>query len=397
MEGIVADQGNRTSVGKLAAFAFLLGIVPQAMIEAAITAALPEIARDLGLNGEFAAQMMMGMGALGLTFGALFSGWVLERLGSRHTYVGALILVGVFGGAGLVVQNAGLLFASRVIAGFAASCIVTACMWGISSEIGKDSRARSFGFAGAIGGASAIASVIIGGYLTQHLGWRFAFVQFVVIALVILPIVLAGVQQKRPEGIPAGRPGYFKRMVPLYLQILILFSIIGMFSMQLPFMLNEGGLIDAGARSLIQAIPGIGVIVGGAIFGLAQQRFGATWTLVLSTGLFALGLLLIATNRALVPLAIGAGGTGLCMGMSMPYFYHSVSERAGPAAAGRYLGYLSAFSFFGVFANPILFEPLKAAIGIHAVFFVSAAIIAVMTVIAAARAAREPSRNKAGV
>jgi MFS family permease len=383
------DQTEGTR--RLAGLAFLLGIVPQALIEAAITAALPESARDLGLNGEFMAQMMMGMGALGLMLGALLSGRVLERFGSRRTYLGALVALGLLGGAGMVMRSPWALFTSRVVAGFAASCITTTCMWGISASFSATARARGFGFAGSIGGTSAIASVIAGGYLTQHLGWRFAFLQYVVVALVFLPVIWLGVEQRYPEAARGGGQGQWARVAPLYLQILILFSVIGMFSMQLPFMLHAGGMVDAGARSLIQSIPGVGVIVGGVIFGLLHQRIGAAWTLVLSVGLFGLGLLLIATNHAVVPLAIGAGGSGLCMGMSMPSFYHAISERTGPQSAGRYLGYLSACSFFGVFCNPLVFEPAKGVIGVQGLFLICAGAVIVMGLVAALGAILRPA------
>lgn len=390
MEGNL-EVDKEQGLSRIAALGFLLGIVPQAIIEAAITAALPESARDLGLNGEFAAQMLMGMGALGLMLGALLSGKVLEAFGSRYTYLGSLVVLGIAGSGGLYLES-GPLFASRVISGFAASCIATTCLWGISTQLGRDSRAKRFGFAGALGGLSAIGSVIVGGLLTEHFGWRFAFLQFVVVALVLLPIAFAGVKQQRPAGIPAGQPGYFKRMVPLYLEVLLLFLIIGMFSMQLPFLLDQDGITDASARGLIQAIPGVGVIGGGIIFGALQQRIGPTWTLVISVSSFAFGLLLVATNHTVLPLAVGAAATGLCMGMCMPYFYHAVSERSGPGTAGRYLGYLTAATFLGVFTNPMIFEPLKAEIGVRNIFLLSGILISLLAVEVVIRAARLPTK-----
>ncbi|WP_395396175.1 MFS transporter (plasmid) [Novosphingobium sp. BL-8A] len=384
------NQGSAVNVRKLAGFAFLLGIVPQAMIEAAVTAALPESARDLGVNGEFMAQMMMGMGALGLMLGAFLSGRVLERFGSRQTYLASLVALGLFGGAGLIVENVWLLFGSRVIAGFAASCITTTCMWGITSSFEAAGRGRRFGMAGSIGGLSAIASVITGGFLTQHLGWRFAFIQYVVVALTFLPFIAASVEQRHPESMHSNTGGFLGRVAPLYVQVLVLYSVIGMFSMQLPFMLNAAGMVDAGARSLIQGIPGLGVIFGGVVYGVLHQRIGAVWTLISSVGLFGLGLLSIATNHAVVPLTLGAAAAGLCMGMSMPYFYHAVSGRTG-AAAGRYLGYLSACTFFGVFSNPMIFEPLKAMTGVRGLFLMSAGILIVMAAATALTSLRKPT------
>lgn len=365
---------------RLTALAFLLGIVPQAITEAAITATLPEAAKDFGGNGEFAAQMLMLTGMLGLVFGALFSGQVLERLGSRRTYVWSAILFAIVGSAGLFLQNTGLLFASRVLTGFAASCIATTAMWGVAAQFERDARPKSFGYAGAIGGTLAIASVIVGGYLTQHFGWRSAFAQFVIVGVVLLPIALGGVAQTKPAGIRRGEPGHFRRLLLLFVQNFMLYAVIGVFSVQLPFLLDAAGLTDAGVRSLIQAVPGIGVIVGGALFGLLAKRLGIKGTLCLTVLPIIAGFMFVSVDQGLVALATCSIGAGICMGLAMPWFYTALSRKTPAGVVARYMGYLSAFTFIGSFSNPFWAQPLKTAIGISGLFATCAAIATAMLI-----------------
>jgi MFS transporter, ACDE family, multidrug resistance protein len=376
------ESATGTGVGQLSAFAFLLGVAPQAITEAAITASLPEIARDLGENGEFTAQMLMLTGMLGLVFGALFSGKILELAGSRRTYVFGALFFLLFGIAGSFLHNVPLLFASRILTGFAASCIATTAMWGVAAQFGKESRPKSFGYAGSIAGLLAILSVVVGGLLTQQFGWRASFWQFGVLGLLLLPIAMGGVEQIKPEGIRQGQPGHFRRLLPVYVQTFMLYAVIGVFSVQLPFLADEAGLTDAGARSLIQAIPGTGVIVGGALFGLLTSRFGSKTTIILTAASIIAACLVLVFNRSVPALALAAAGVGLCMGLAMPWLYNVLSQRTPPQMVGRYMGYMTAFTFIGAFSNPFWAMPLKGALGASGLFAVGATIAAMMLVFA---------------
>ncbi|HZV11549.1 MAG TPA: hypothetical protein VFF94_17420, partial [Novosphingobium sp.] len=84
----------------MAVLAMMLGLIPQGLAEAAITASLPDMAHDLGRHGELAAQMMLGMSALGLVMGALASGRILEWAGTRRAFLGALLAFALGGGVG---------------------------------------------------------------------------------------------------------------------------------------------------------------------------------------------------------------------------------------------------------------------------------------------------------
>ncbi len=393
----VSSAVQQQSIGRLVYVALLIGLIPQGLVEAAITAALPEMSKDLGVNGELAAQMMLGMSALGLTIGALVSGRVLEWAGARTTFLSALLAFGVFGSGGMFLHDATLLFATRVIIGIAASCLVTTCLWGISFEFSGNSRARVFSAAGAVGGIATLIAIVLGGFLTQHLGWRLSFIQYPVFSLIALPIALGGITQRRPEGRRAGGTGYLARLVPFYIMVVVFYAVIGMSSMQLPFLLNANGATEAGSRSLIQAIPGLAAIFGAVVYGILQHRVGASWSFVASLACFLGGLLLLAISHSLTLPAIGAGAVGLCMGLSGPYYYHTISERTDIATGGRYIGYLNACTYFGVFLNPLFFEPVKARVGMHGLYFLAASIVAVLgtvSTLGAARAGRPRSASR---
>lgn len=75
----------------------MLGLISQSLAFTAFVAALPQMAADFGSRGEFVAQMMMALTSLGLLFGALASGWILKRAGTRVTLIASALLYGARG------------------------------------------------------------------------------------------------------------------------------------------------------------------------------------------------------------------------------------------------------------------------------------------------------------
>ncbi|MBT80499.1 MAG: hypothetical protein CL587_08935 [Alteromonadaceae bacterium] len=374
------------SIGAMLFVALLIGLVPQGLTEAAITASLPEMSKDLGVNGDLAAQMMIGMSALGLTLGALISGKVLEIFGARNSFIYSILVFGFSGIGGMFLSEPWLLFASRVVVGVASSCIATTCLWGISTTFSGNKRAKVFGIAGAIGGIAVLLSIVTGGFLTQHYGWRMAFVIYPTFALVALVFGVAGLEHRRPEVSHASKVNYFPTLWKLYITVVAFYALAGMAAMQLPFLLKDNGAGEAGLRSLIQALPGLAAILGAGSYGLFHSKIGANWTFSLCMGSLTSGLFILAISYSgLVAPGIGAIAVGLAMGISGPYFYNQISANTS-ASAGRYIGYLNAFTFFGVFLNPMIAEPVKAKVGVHSMFILGATIALLICLIASRKA-----------
>src|SRR5215467_10534997 len=85
--------------------ALMCGHMSQGLAFTAFLAALPQMAHDLGENGEVVAQMTMALAALGLLIGSLASGWILEKAGTRVTLLVSLAVYGLAGMGGLVLRD----------------------------------------------------------------------------------------------------------------------------------------------------------------------------------------------------------------------------------------------------------------------------------------------------
>ena len=373
----------------------MLGLMSQGLAFTAFAAALPQMARDFGARGEFIAQMVMGLAALGLMLGALASGWILERAGLLPTLLGATLAFGLAGAGGMYLTDSSLLLASRFVVGFASACMTTACMWGIGTEYHGHRRARALGVSSGLGSIAALIGTVLGGFIAQRAGWRLAFAQFPVFAATGLLLVLLGVRQVRPsrsrETSVHGKP-FLIQLLPFYLLSTMLYALMFMGSTQFAFLLQSDGIGSSSTRSLFI---GTITIVGASTslcYGALQKRLSATGAFALGLLSMTLSLATIGASTAPAYVAAGAVLMGLYVGITSPYLYHEVTEWTTEDVRGSAIGVLSAFCYLGAFLNPPVFGALNRWLGMRGVFFAAALGTAALT---AATAVRLLSRRRA--
>ncbi|MFC4911428.1 MFS transporter [Actinomadura gamaensis] len=161
-----------------------------------VTVALPDMAR--GLDTTFGAlQWVMDVYALALAALLMGAGTLADRIGRRRLYVGGLL---TFAASSLVCglsPDAGTLIAARAVqgAGAAAMFATTVALIAASYE-GRD-RSVAFGVWGAVSGAASGIGPILGGLLTQHLGWRWIFLVNLPVSAVAIAVTLRRVRESR--------------------------------------------------------------------------------------------------------------------------------------------------------------------------------------------------------
>jgi MFS family permease len=390
---------SRVSIGRgkpgLLFATLMLGLMSQGLAFTAFAAALPQMARDFGARGEFIAQMVMGLAALGLMVGALASGWILERAGLLATLVGATLAFGLAGAGGMYLTDPSLLLASRFAVGFASACMTTACMWGIGTEYDGHQRARALGISSGLGSIAALIGTVLGGFIAQRAGWRLSFAQFPAFAAVGLLLALISVRQVRPgrssDTSVRSKP-FLARLLTFYFLSTMLYAVMFMGSTQFAFLLQSDGVSSSSTRSLfIGAITVVGAATS-LCYGALQKRLSATGAFALGLLSMTLSLATIGASSAPAYAAAGAVLMGVYVGITSPYVYHEVTERTTADVRGRAIGVLSAFCYLGAFLNPPVFAALSRWVGMRGVFLTAALGTAVL---AAATAARLLSRRRA--
>jgi EmrB/QacA subfamily drug resistance transporter len=279
------------------------------VLDASITnVALPSIGEDLGFSQD---NLSWVVNSYTLVFGGflLLGGRLADLLGRRRMFIYGMWLFAAASLAGGLAQSDVWLVAARAVQGLGAALISPAALAIVTTTFAEGAeRNKALGVWGAVAGSGGAAGVLLGGVLTESLGWEwvlFVNVPIGIAAALIAPRLLG-------ESSDRSSPS---------------FDIAGAFSVTAGLALLVYTLVDANSAG-----------------------WASTQTLVLGAVAVALLAAFVAierrTSHPLVPFSIfrlrtlrGANVIGLLIGMSL----------------------FSMFFFISLYMQQVLgYEPLKA-------------------------------------
>ncbi|MFB6893578.1 MFS transporter [Kitasatospora sp. NPDC056327] len=148
-----------------------------------VSVALPAIADylDVGLSG-----LQWVTNGYTITFAALLltAGWLSDRFGGRRVFLWGLVGFGVLSGVSAFATTLSALITLRLALGAAGALLLPASLAVITNAYTVPAeRARAVGSWAAITGAALAAGPVVGGVLTDTVGWRAIFLINVPLAL----------------------------------------------------------------------------------------------------------------------------------------------------------------------------------------------------------------------
>jgi EmrB/QacA subfamily drug resistance transporter len=166
-----------------------------------VNVALPSIQKDLHFSTENLQWVVSGYA---LTFGGLLllGGRAGDILGRRRLFMAGLAFFALTSLlAGLSVSS-GMLIAMRLLQG-AAGAILSPSVFSITTVTFAEGseRNKALGILGAIAGSGAAIGVLLGGVLTEYVGWEWIFFVNVPIGLLALLLVPRFVTESRADGL----------------------------------------------------------------------------------------------------------------------------------------------------------------------------------------------------
>jgi len=165
-----------------------------------VNVALPTIGEAL----EFSeSDLPWVVNAYVLTFGGflLLGGRMADLLGRRRVFVSGLILFALASLAGGLAANAGQLVAARAVQGLGAAIVSPAALSIVTTTFRDGSeRNRALGVWGAVAGSGGAAGVLLGGVLTDGLGWEWVLWVNVPIGLIAAALAPGLIAESRSAG-----------------------------------------------------------------------------------------------------------------------------------------------------------------------------------------------------
>lgn len=159
-----------------------------------ITTAFAAIRTEFGSPVE---TLQWTVNAFNLTFAVLLlTGAALgDRFGRRRMFAAGIALFVVASAACALASNATTLIAARALQGSGAALVMPLAMAILSGTFSREERARALGIFSGITGCALIIGPAIGGFITEHFGWRWVFWINLPIGLIAIGLVLARLRE----------------------------------------------------------------------------------------------------------------------------------------------------------------------------------------------------------
>lgn len=195
----------RIATAALAAVQFVL-----VLDSAIINVALATVARDLAVP---TSDLTWVVNAYALTFGGLLllGGRLADLVGRRRVFVLGTAVFGVASLSGAFAASPGWLITSRGLQGVGAALAAPAAL-ALLVDLFPDSttRAKALGLFGVVAGAGGSAGLLLGGILTESMGWRSVLwinVPLVLAVLGVSAVLPAAPRRGRRERLPLDGAG----------------------------------------------------------------------------------------------------------------------------------------------------------------------------------------------
>ncbi len=191
----IADGNHKGRALVLLAAVQLIVVLDAAIVNVA----LPTIQRDLGFSE---AGLQWVVNAYTLMFGGflLLGGRLADRLGRRRIFMVGLTIFTAASFLGGLAQNDAWLVLARGLQGLGGAILApaTLAIMAVTFDEGAE-RNKAMGVFGAVAGSGGAIGVLLGGILTEYLGWQWVLFVNVPIGLVMLALAPRLLRESRSD------------------------------------------------------------------------------------------------------------------------------------------------------------------------------------------------------
>jgi len=332
----------------------------------------------LPVDGPLFAQMLGVLPSVGLCIGGAAAGFAIDRFGSRLVLLWAIAAFALFGSAGLYIDDAVGLLASRFALGFAAIAYGSSTIAMIGNRFDDAGRARTLSWRNILGGISGIVSLTAAGSIAHAHSWHGVFSLFLV-PLVMIPATLVGVAPAIPRSTTRTEAAAKESLVflwPILALAVFLAVVMMMNTTQFQFLLAENGVTDPRELSHVMLAGSTMSMVGSLLYSELGPKVGFSLNYSISALLLGLGVMTVGLSHGPAVAAMGGALTGTGSGWLIPHLSRTILARTPAAARGRAVGFFFFSIYLGDLINPIVIRPISLQLGLHRTFFIMGSIVA---------------------
>jgi EmrB/QacA subfamily drug resistance transporter len=197
--GTTRQQRWVLGLASLASFIVILDVM-------VVATALTALRRHLGAS---LADLEWTVNAYTLSFAVLLmtAAALGGRLGRRRVFAAGLTLFALSSAGCALAPDVGVLIAARAVQGAGAATIIPMALALLNAAFPPQRRGWAIGIYGGVTALAAVAGPVLGGAVTQGLGWQWIFWLNVPVALAAVPLVLTQIAETTGPGGTVDLPG----------------------------------------------------------------------------------------------------------------------------------------------------------------------------------------------
>ena len=351
---------------------------------AIVAPALPEIAVYFKeYDSEVLIKLILTMPALLIAVMAPMAGYIIDTFGRKQLLAISLVVFGVAGFSGYLIEDLYLLLFSRAILGLGIAGIMSATTTLIGDYFEGLERNQLLGMQGSFMAIGGVVYLNLAGILADW-SWRSPFLVYL-IAFLILPLMLYYIyepklkQKDKSSANPTFKEASKDNTWITYFIYIIIFVGMVFFYMtiiQIPFLLKDQGTTSNALIGLAISVATISGAITSMNYARFKKRLSFGLIYILAFSAMAIGYIIIGIASQYWLVTLGIGICGLGMGLYLPNGNLWLMQVTPFSRRGRAIGGLTSSLFLGQFMSPILIAPLITLTGsLNNAFWVSAILI----------------------
>ncbi|MSP48364.1 MAG: DHA2 family efflux MFS transporter permease subunit [Alphaproteobacteria bacterium] len=181
-------------------FTVMTGLLGSVMSSTMANIAIPDVMGAFGIGQDRAHWMSSGFLAA-MTVSMLLNAWVLGKFGARHAFIAAMLIFSAASILGEVAPTYEVVVAARVIQGACAGVLQPMAMSVIFLTFRPHERGVAMGLFGMGVVIGPALGPTIGGFIVDHLGWRYVFTATLPLPLIATAFAVYFVPPRDPNAV----------------------------------------------------------------------------------------------------------------------------------------------------------------------------------------------------